>query len=123
MTTFSESLFFPKTTLDNNPFNMDFNSNIEPPPFSQLDVAGLVCLAVARQRRGPKQRCDRFDFNKHVWLQSNANMFQCHHHMTPKSFVKLVSLPSPNLRVNEQKAANGGGITPIENVVGMGPAT
>ena len=109
----------------------DSDAVTKPPPFypikdeevdetDDLLVACLVYLAAFGGKRRPKQRCDRIDFQKHACLQSNADMFQRHCHMTPKSFIKLVSLLAPHLQVNEQKAANGGGIVPVKHVVAMG---
>ena len=102
------------------------DSDIEPPFFHLCDeggvgwVSGHTLFDVDSRPRRPKQRHKQIDFAKHVRLQSNANMFQRHHHMTPKSFKKLVSLPAPHLQVNKQKAANSGGIMPIKHVVAMG---
>ena len=105
------------------------NSKIKPPPFFHLDdqhddrdlwTAGIALLAGDSRRRRPKQRHEQMDFAKHVWLQSNADMFQHCCHMTPQLFVKLVSLSAPHLQVDEHQAAESRGATPIEVVVAMG---
>ena len=109
---------------NSNSSSSSLDGNIEPPPFfhldDQLDDMDRWLGDFLAQDRRPKQRCKWMDFQKHIQLQSNANMFQRHHHMTPKSFAKLVSTLKPHLQVNKGKAASAGGHTPAEHAAAMG---
>ena len=91
------------------------DSDIEPPFFflhSQLEDKDPLWTILGERRR-PKQRYDRMDFEKHVRLQSNADMLQRCCHMTPQSFLKLVSLLAPHLEVNEQRQPTAGARHPL----------